>query len=314
MVERDKNHPCVVLWSLGNESGYGPNHDAAAGWVRGRDPSRPLHYEAAVRFDWTAGERVTDVVCPMYAPIEEIEEWARTNADWRPLILCEYSHAMGNSNGRPGGLLRRVRAPRAAAGRLHLGVGRPGDRQARPARRVLGLRRRLRRRAERRELLRRRHRLARPDAPPGAHRVQAPRPAGRRRGGGAGSLPHPQPPALRGLDGYRGTWELTADGRVVGRGSLPALTARAGQAEEVALDAPRRGRRAVRHVPLLPPPRDRVGAGGPRGGVAAASRFQDARGAHARRGRSESSGTPAHSSSRRPEPELSSPPTARSAS
>ena len=49
MVERDKNHPCVILWSLGNESGYGPNHDAAAGWVRGRDPSRPLHYEGAIR-------------------------------------------------------------------------------------------------------------------------------------------------------------------------------------------------------------------------------------------------------------------------
>jgi len=46
MVERDKNHPSVILWSLGNESGYGPNHDAAAGWVRARDPSRPLHYEA----------------------------------------------------------------------------------------------------------------------------------------------------------------------------------------------------------------------------------------------------------------------------
>ena len=48
MVERDKNHPSVILWSLGNESGYGPNHDAAAGWVRGRDPSRPLHYEGAI--------------------------------------------------------------------------------------------------------------------------------------------------------------------------------------------------------------------------------------------------------------------------
>ena len=48
MVERDKNHPSVILWSLGNESGYGPNHDAAAGWIRGRDPSRPLHYEGAI--------------------------------------------------------------------------------------------------------------------------------------------------------------------------------------------------------------------------------------------------------------------------
>ena len=52
MVERDKNHPSVILWSLGNESGYGPNHDAAAGWVRARDASRPLHYEGAIRRDW----------------------------------------------------------------------------------------------------------------------------------------------------------------------------------------------------------------------------------------------------------------------
>jgi beta-galactosidase len=46
MYERDKNHPCVLLWSLGNESGYGPAHDAMAAWLRRRDPTRPIHYEA----------------------------------------------------------------------------------------------------------------------------------------------------------------------------------------------------------------------------------------------------------------------------
>lgn len=56
MVERDKNHPSVILWSLGNESGYGANHGAAAGWVRRYDPSRPLHYEGAIRFDWTSDQ------------------------------------------------------------------------------------------------------------------------------------------------------------------------------------------------------------------------------------------------------------------
>ena len=100
MVERDKNHPSVILWSLGNESGYGANHDAAAGWVRRRDPSRPLHYEGAVHGNLHGGRAVTDVVCPMYASVEEIVAFAEDESDDpRPLVLCEYSHAMGNSNG-----------------------------------------------------------------------------------------------------------------------------------------------------------------------------------------------------------------------
>lgn len=94
MVERDKNHACIILWSLGNEANYGPNHGALAGWIRGKDPSRLLHYEGG-------GSRTssTDVVCPMYMRVWDIIKIAEDATETRPLILCEYSHAMGNSNG-----------------------------------------------------------------------------------------------------------------------------------------------------------------------------------------------------------------------
>ena len=99
MAERDKNHPSVILWSLGNESGYGANHEAAAAWLRRYDPSRPLHYEGAIRFDWTSDQAVSDLTCPMYPEIGAIVEHARSDLQRHPLIMCEYSHAMGNSNG-----------------------------------------------------------------------------------------------------------------------------------------------------------------------------------------------------------------------
>ncbi len=103
MVERDKNHPAIIVWSLGNESGYGPNHDALAGWIRHRDPTRPLHYEGAMEVaGWAGGLPATDLVCPMYPLAEAIVAWAKDDSNTerrRPLIMCEYSHAMGNSNG-----------------------------------------------------------------------------------------------------------------------------------------------------------------------------------------------------------------------
>jgi beta-galactosidase len=102
MVLRDRNHPSVICWSLGNESGYGPNHDAMAGWIRHADPSRPLHYEGAicwVNSGWDRGHAATDLVCPMYPSIADLVKWATTTKDWRPLIMCEYAHAMGNSCG-----------------------------------------------------------------------------------------------------------------------------------------------------------------------------------------------------------------------
>jgi beta-galactosidase len=99
MARRDKNHPCVIAWSLGNESGYGANHDAAAGWLRRYDPARPLHYEGAMKWDWASDQTASDLTCPMYPPISAIVGHARSGRQRHPLIMCEFSHAMGNSNG-----------------------------------------------------------------------------------------------------------------------------------------------------------------------------------------------------------------------
>jgi beta-galactosidase len=147
MVVRDKNHPSILFWSLGNESGYGPNHGAAAGWIRDYDPTRPLHYEGAISIGqtyttWAHHAHATDLICPMYSSLDELRTWSELctkhlqgKSDtrprgaeleaigrehlpaWakdrvirpsiptplhpmeRPVILCEYSHAMGNSNG-----------------------------------------------------------------------------------------------------------------------------------------------------------------------------------------------------------------------
>ncbi|MFJ6631846.1 glycoside hydrolase family 2 TIM barrel-domain containing protein [Streptomyces sp. NPDC091376] len=99
MVLRDKNHPSVIAWSLGNESDYGAHHDAAAAWVRRHDPTRPVQYEGAAKTDWSSTDIASDIVCPMYASLEEITAHARSGEQTKPLILCEYSHAMGNSNG-----------------------------------------------------------------------------------------------------------------------------------------------------------------------------------------------------------------------
>ncbi|MEW6648881.1 MAG: glycoside hydrolase family 2 TIM barrel-domain containing protein [Chloroflexota bacterium] len=99
MVERDKNHPSVIVWSLGNESGYGANHDALAGWIRGYDPDRIVHYEGTMRHSWDDGHLASDLACPMYPSVERIIDYARNPQYRRPLIMCEYAHAMGNSAG-----------------------------------------------------------------------------------------------------------------------------------------------------------------------------------------------------------------------
>ena len=94
-VQRSINHPSVIIWSLGNEAGDGPNFDACYDWIKAYDPSRPIHHERAV---YSPGSRNTDIICPMYWDYERCEKYLAENPA-KPLIQCEYAHAMGNSMG-----------------------------------------------------------------------------------------------------------------------------------------------------------------------------------------------------------------------
>lgn len=93
LVQRDKNHPCVIVWSMGNECGNGPVFHDAYHWIKNYDPTRPVQFEQA-------GENEnTDIVCPMYPSLNYMKEYAARKNVKRPFIMCEYAHAMGNSTG-----------------------------------------------------------------------------------------------------------------------------------------------------------------------------------------------------------------------
>lgn len=94
MVYRDRNHPSVVIWSFGNESGDGPNVEYVYRWVQKTDPSRPFHYEGTSAH----GFNTADIFSLMYGTPERCAQVIKKHAD-KPFILCEYTHAMGNSNG-----------------------------------------------------------------------------------------------------------------------------------------------------------------------------------------------------------------------
>jgi beta-galactosidase len=98
MVERDKNHPSVIIWSMGNEAGDGHNFLNGYLWIKARDLTRPVQYERAEK-STNAPERHTDIWADMYATIEDIEAYAKNPKNDRPMIMCEYAHAMGNSTG-----------------------------------------------------------------------------------------------------------------------------------------------------------------------------------------------------------------------
>ena len=92
-VQRSFNHPSIIFWSLGNEAGYGPNFEACYDWVKREDSSRAVQYERAELDDHT------DIFCPMYYTYDDCVKYCEDNTKTKPLIQCEYAHAMGNSEG-----------------------------------------------------------------------------------------------------------------------------------------------------------------------------------------------------------------------
>jgi len=92
MYYRDRNHPSIIIWSLGNEAGEGEVFRSLYQWLKGVDPSRPVQYEPAGRKDYT------DIFCPMYPRPETLEDYGQSQPD-KPAIMIEYAHAMGNSVG-----------------------------------------------------------------------------------------------------------------------------------------------------------------------------------------------------------------------
>ncbi|MFL5746748.1 MAG: glycoside hydrolase family 2 TIM barrel-domain containing protein, partial [Niastella sp.] len=91
-VQRNFNHPAIIIWSMGNEAGFGPNFENCYRWLKNEDASRPVQYEQAGTNDFT------DIYCPMYLPYDGCERYCES-ANPKPLIQCEYAHAMGNSEG-----------------------------------------------------------------------------------------------------------------------------------------------------------------------------------------------------------------------
>ncbi|KQU62495.1 beta-galactosidase [Sphingomonas sp. Leaf339] len=117
MVERDKNHPSIIFWSLGNETGIGTSFEAAGKWVKARDPSRLTSFLGWSMSNWRHPVNdYVDIFAPMYDDVEKMVDYANAPAFTQPLILCEYAHGMGNSLGDIDGYWRTMRAHRKLQG------------------------------------------------------------------------------------------------------------------------------------------------------------------------------------------------------
>ena len=243
MVERDKNHASIVVWSLGNEAGDGENFDSTAAWIRARDPSRPILYEPS-------GERDNiDIVAPMYVRPYWLERYARSGAE-KPFLLVEYAHAMGNSVGNLADYWKVIDAhPQLQGGFIWDWVDqvmRATDERGReywayggdfgPAgvptdgnflvNGLVSAARRPHPHAWEVQKVYQPVRLSAVDLTTGRIAVE-------------------NRYAFRDLSGLAGRWDLLADGEVVASGALPELTTAPGAVDTVALDLPRIGGGAV---------------------------------------------------------------------
>ena len=217
----------VSIFSPANESGNGYNFYKAYEWLEAREKgegrmNRPICYERA-QWEWN-----TDMLVPMYPTAGMLEEWG-TRGHRPSVVPCEYSHAMGNSNGSLWLQWQSIYKYPNLQGRLHLGLGRPGIRTPRcSGNPLLDLRRRLRRpRTERRQLLLQRSRFARPHAPSrhgrSALRLRRHRlPSGR---AGTGSFEVENRFYFTSLDGYDIVYTVEADGKAVRSGTVRLQTA-----------------------------------------------------------------------------------------